>query len=183
MGVVEDNLLRGQDRKFLNEIKITPCKVSDSTVSEVDISAYYNIYGNIDNALPEPKTESLSLFGLPNTNEHSTYFARNYIKKSLLQMELPTDGVVNTYECDGMNDIVSGDSFPDILSSKDYSLEFHVSSAFKNTLKEYKKIVQNVRPHFSQLMDLMEDKYELVEDIGKLVEDYTDGYDESDDED
>ena len=183
MGVIEDNLLRGQDRKFVNEIKITSYKASDSMVSDVDISAYYNVYGNVDNTVPEPKTESISLYGSSKNNEHSTYFARNYIKKPLQDLELPTDGVVNTYECDSMNDIVSVDSFPDILSSQDYSLEFHVSSAFKGTLKEYKKTVQNVRPHFSQLMDLMEDKYELIEDIGKLVEDYTEGYDESDDED
>lgn len=194
MSIIEDNILRGfENRKVVNEIKIN--KIDNlgtgmQDVSNAAINAYYGIS-------EEPKVDDFIALSIPamkpmgkksKRKPKSEYLIKNNVlpqhSLGLRDILARVPETLNIYVHRNTKDIVEGDSFPseilaDGLSTKYYT-EFNVSTSFREELKSYRKLIDNVRPNHQQYMDIIEDQGELVEDLSNMIEEYTAGYDESD---
>lgn len=199
MSHIEDNILRGfKNRKFVNEMKINKIDNLGSVsheMSNVDINAYYNT------ALPQPASPILDNFidlsipkmkpvGKSKRVPRNEYLIKNNVlpQQSFGLREIldKVPETLNIYVHRNTNDIVEGDSFPGILAdgrTTKYYTEFNVSTSFSEELKTYRKVISNVRTNHQQYMSIIEDQGELVEDLSNLIEEYTAGYDESDESD
>ncbi|ODV79322.1 tubulin nucleotide-binding domain-like protein [Suhomyces tanzawaensis NRRL Y-17324] len=190
MAVIEENLLRGySSRKFVNEIKLHKIEQesSGSTISNVDINAYFNL------EQPLPPAEAvldLSVRNLPVKLRplKQRKFVTNYVvpRKSALKDSLSKDGVAsNIYENHHLQDIIKGDTFPSKIlgdgANTEYYSEFNISTSFRDTMKGYKVIISNIRRN--NVIEVVEEKEELIEDINGIIDEYTVGYEDSDLED
>ncbi len=63
------------------------------------------------------------------------------------------------------------------MEDKSVYSEFSSSNTLKNDLKFYREVIKRSREN-----EVIEDKFELIEKISELIEEYTIGYDESDEE-
>lgn len=176
MSTIENNLLHGSNRLFVNEIKISGTSHQNVQMTDIDINNYLN-----NDSLNDATQSSDEIYLTQNTSG-SYYFSQNYIVPVNHEIDLPNQGVVNTYKTSNIDDITKVDSFPSILTNTDLYFQFHVTSQYKDTLKQYRKIIKNIRLNNDQHMKIVEDKHELIEDISNIIENYTNGYDESDEE-
>lgn len=177
MSTIQDNLTRGSNRNFVSDILIEANESASDLFGIIDVDL--NDFRISDYKQKEPVSNSIYINGLPNSK--SEIFSQNFIIPDDT-VSVPTEEVVNTYKSNNIKEITKLDSFPSILKDLDYYLKFNVTSSYKDTLKEYRKIINNIRPHNNQLMELVGDKYELIEDISNIIENYTNGYDESDED-
>ncbi|KAK6459679.1 tubulin domain-containing protein [Scheffersomyces xylosifermentans] len=215
MSEIEDSLLRGNyQRKIVNEVKLNKIKPKAKEVSsiynlssDVDISAYYS---NPESLLKEKKQTmtkddyvDLSFpTSIPNDkafkpSKSTQYFVKDYIipkdgsedlEESLNKRDQGTPK--NVYRNRDITDVMKGETFPKrILSDQEnfnFYTEFNVNTDFRAELSSFKTLLSNIKPSHVQLMEIIEDRAELVEDISKLMEEYTIGTqfsDESDDDD
>lgn len=204
MSTIEDNILRGEhERKIVNDIKlksIDSSKVTDinslgSIISNVDISAYYNM------SAPKPQDSSSGYIDLsvPTTVPTKTsskvineYFVKNYVipteqgkleeKFAFKDKGIPS----NVYRSRDITSIIKVDTFPykifNLQKQFNFYSEFNVSTDYRIELKAYKDLIKNVRLNSQQLMGIIEDKAELIEDISHILEHYTISNEPSDEE-
>lgn len=177
MSEIEANILQSfSQRNIVNEVSLTEDKrqtadqkESFGIVSDVNImDMYLNKSSHGANAKTD---ESLSLgFSTPGSSKK--------IGKTAIISKSRFDSDENVYVNPSIDHITKLDSFPSIID-KQYKVEFGQSSELKDTLKEYRKLIQRVR--LPAHLDIVGEKAELIEDISTLIEEYTTGYeDESD---
>lgn len=172
MDHIEASVTRGYyDRKYVNEIKINFDELPVD-ISMVDINAYYAM---AEEAL---KKENYVNLGLHDKNP-GTYFSKNHISTTEVT---PEQGIPSSvYKLQNESTFRGLDSTPDIFSLSEYNTEFNTSTSFAQTLKTYKKIVSNIR--LVVHLEIVEDKHEMVEELDKLVQEYTVGYDSEEEDD
>ncbi|CUM64276.1 uncharacterized protein PRCAT00001874001 [Priceomyces carsonii] len=184
MSLIEDNLLRGDvNRNIINEIAIRSASYENDvqmspTKENVDINVAIDAYYSKKTLTTKPSAD-LSL----TSADDAKYFVKNFV---ILQDEALKARILsaveltpcNTYEHSKLNDITNTDTFPKTLSANNYYVEFNINSNLRKLMKSYHNIVSRSK-YFDQLCD---DKSELVEDICMLVDEYTIGYDLSDDD-
>lgn len=179
MSVIEDELLRGWDkRNIVNEIKIHKIKQATNNFGMVDIDRA-SLYNLVDNIKIKDKSDSIDL-SLSDSN-NSKYFAKSYIvpnNDNLVEsLNKKENFPINIYKNNKVNDILSNDTFPNIIEDKSVYTEFSSSNTLKNDLKLYREVIKRSREN-----EVIEDKFELIEKISELIEEYTIGYDGSDEE-
>lgn len=179
MSVIEDELLRGFDkRNIVNEIKIHKNKQASNDFGMVDIDRA-SLYNLVDNIKIKDKPDSIDLS--LSDSKNSKYFAKSYIipnDQSLAEsLNKKENFPINIYKNNRINDILNNDTFPNILEDKSVYSEFSSSNTLKNDLKFYREVIKRSREN-----EVIEDKFELIEKISELIEEYTIGYDESDEE-
>ncbi|SGZ58319.1 CIC11C00000000094 [Sungouiella intermedia] len=183
MAEIEANILQGfSQRNIVNEISLT-----EDTRNELDKSAanfgivsdvnIMDMYLSVDASVSakgtdaEKSDQSLSLgFSTPRISKK--------IGKSTIISKSHFESEDDVYVNRTMDHITELDTFPSIID-REYQVEFGQSASLKESLKEYRKIIQRVRlpAHF----EIIGEKSELIEDISTLIEEYTTGYeDESD---
>ncbi|KAM9940132.1 hypothetical protein OXX80_000399 [Metschnikowia pulcherrima] len=181
MATIENNLLRGNSsRNIVNEVFITSAQTTKEKETQFGIVGDVNImdmYLNAGQTLEKPsEIERLSL-GLTSGNGKHTY-AKGVIGKRQPESgktDLVTDTYVNRY----MDEITKIDTFPDILQTSEFGVEFSQTDSLKYLLKDYRKTVERVR--LPQHMEILGDKSEVIESLSSLMQEYTIGYsDESD---
>ncbi|QBM85709.1 Misato Segment II tubulin-like domain-containing protein [Metschnikowia aff. pulcherrima] len=181
MATIENNLLRGNSsRNVVNEVFIILAQTNKEKETQFGIVGDVNImdmYLNAGQTLQKPlEVERLSL-GLTLGNGKHTY-AKGVVGK--MQPELgKTDLVTDTYVNRYMDEITKIDTFPDILQTSEFGVEFSQTDSLKYLLKDYRKTVERVR--HPQHMEILGDKLEVIESLSSLMQEYTIGYsDESD---
>lgn len=181
MATIENNLLRGNSsRNVVNEVFITLAQTTREKETQFGIVGDVNImdmYLDAGQTLEKPlEVERLSL-GLTLGNGKHTY-AKGVIGKR--QPELgKTDLVTDTYVNGYMDEITKIDTFPDILQTSEFGVEFSQTDSLKYLLKDYRKTVERVK--LPQHMEILGDKAEVIESLSSLMQEYTTGYsDESD---
>lgn len=179
MSTIEDELLRGfNKRNIVNEIKIhqidQPC--NDYGMVDLDQANIEKLYNNtaIENSPP------LIDLGLSSPKD-SRPFVKSYVtpnnEECINSLNKKENFPINIYKNDQVNDILRNDTSPNIMKSNSLFTEFSVSNSFKNDLKLYREVIKRSRPN-----EVIEDKLELIETINQIIEEYTVGYDESDEE-
>ncbi|KAG7665738.1 DML1 [[Candida] subhashii] len=187
MSHVQANLLRGfEDRNIVNEIKIVSEESKNSKsmgIMDVDLTAYYTT-----GKLPVSKP-SESVLNMGVSRDYKTYMSKNYIVGSNKKIE-DIASTTTIYQNRSIDNILNIETFPtEILShgkNTSYCTEFNIHEGLKDNLKASRKIIKNISLTNQPFIDIIEDKGELVEDLSRIIEEYTTGYDpdseESDDD-
>lgn len=182
MAEIEANLLRGFDRRnIVNEIRIEETEKQESPdqfgqkqespdqfglVADANIMDMY--LGQGQNANEKQKYINLGI------SDEAKAIGRKATVAKLQDPESEGNHYVNPY----IDEIVDVDTTPPIFS-KSFSTTFGQNVSLKDTLKEYRKVIQRVR--LPQHLQVIGDKAELVEDLSQLIDEYTLDYeDESD---
>ena len=178
MTKVEDELLRGNKSiNIVNEIKVFENSKQRGVVDlkSLDKTA---LYENLLNMKVDTSKKDINL-GLSN-RPGSQYFVKSYIKTNEDEL-LPEDGryscPTNVYVNKKANETLNMDTFPSLIPKKKYDYQFSVNGNLKDELKDFRKIIQRTKNG-----SLVEDPNELIENISHLIEEYTIGYDESEEE-
>lgn len=165
MAEIEANVLKGYaKRNIVNEIRIHD-QNPENALAEVTMDMYYS------GVLPQPKKSCIDLgFNTSSGKPFDTLFV---VSDDSVELE----GAV--YQNKYIDEVRNTDSFPDILKGPFYT-EFGQSTALRDTLKNYRTIIQRVRR--PEQMDILGDRSELVEDLSGLIEEYTIGYHDSEED-
>lgn len=177
MAEIEANILQGfNQRNIVNEISLKEDKSTTSDnnsnfgiVSDVNVM---DLYLNKNFTGENIKTDDTLNLGISTPGSSKKIGKSSIISKSRFTSE------DNVYVNNSLDHITKLDTFPAIID-KQYRVEVGQSASLKDTLKEYRKIIQSVR--LPTHLEIVGEKAELVEDISTLIEEYTMGYeDESD---
>lgn len=178
MNKIEEELLRGNKSiNIVNEIKMLENSERSGVVDlrSLDKAA---LYENLPNMKVDTYKEDID-FSLSN-RIGSEYFVKSYIKTDEND-HLPEEGKyscpTNVYVNKKANETLTIDTFPSLIPKKKYDYQFAVNGNFKDELKDFRKIIQRNKNCY-----LVEDQNELIENISHLIEEYTIGYDESEEE-
>lgn len=177
MAQIENDLLVGyNDRNIVNEIKLgykqDIMEVSNIDLANVnlnDITAKPEIL--LSKVLPNPRYFGRSVIASPDLDED---FKMSFVSQN--------SSLVSFYENHDIAAIMGVDTFPTILNREIKSVysDFGQTSAYKDDLKDLRSIIKRCR--LQSHLAIIEDKDELVEDISHLIDEYTMGYDESDED-
>lgn len=174
MATLEDSLLRtNHNRNIVNELRICQKNQEDffGLVQNVDIMAMY-----YSGAAAAKSSSELSL----GHDEWSSGEAFSRISIGSKEPEQESTRNTTFFQNHFIDEITSLDTFPQILKQGGgFSTDFQQTGAYKQTLKNYKKVIEKVK--LPQHLEIIGDKAELIESISLLVEEYSCGYsDESD---
>lgn len=170
MSQMENDLSRGCSRRnIVNEIKLS---YERTPLDAMDLYNNPNLQDSIDLSLSHEPGNFMSR-SIISSHKSPEELKQSYTNEQFLSTVF--------YNNDSINQITNIDTFPDILTNNaPFTVEMAQTSSLKNQLKSYLIIVANCR--LPQHMTIIDDKAELIEDISVLQEEYTVGYDDSDEE-
>ncbi|KAI5952693.1 DML1 [Candida jiufengensis] len=150
-----------ESKKIINEIKI----VDDGDFNQpIDINSF-----DIDNF--ENLEPSINL-GISSSQIEVKYYSKNIITNQI-DMEIDETNIFNNPT---ITDILNVDTFPKVLKTRQFHVEFNIHSGIKTYLKDHKKFLQRVRSLNTDT------KEEMIEDISNIISNYSTGFESEDDE-
>ncbi|CAN3373236.1 hypothetical protein DIURU_003276 [Diutina rugosa] len=179
MSNLEDAVTKGTKRNVINRLAMDISKETESNTGGVDLNGLSSMPMDVDlstfTAAPvaENKATSTTVELGINQGKAKTVYSSNYINNDV-------EGA-NCYTHPNLNEMTKIDSFPQgVLSSINW-LEFSSTSELSVGLKQDRVFLQRSRGYPG--IDLeVDDTGELIEQLSAIIDEYSDGNDDSDDD-